>query len=138
MDINNWVGGAAGLNSLNFTVGAAAVNADANNDGWFDDDLDHDGFHDTDLDRNGFYDDDLDKDGYHDVVASVTRGNATYDQQCASCHGANPLNNRDGILGAKNAAVTQSAIARNKGGMGYLTSLSSTDLQDIADYINSL
>jgi cytochrome c553 len=138
LDINNWVGGIGGLNSLNFTIGAASADGDLNNDGWFDDDLNHDGFHDDDLDRNGFHDDDLNKDGYHDVAASVTRGKVTYDKECASCHGTNPKNNRDGILSASNAAATSSAISRNKGGMGYLSYLSSTDLQDIADYINSL
>lgn len=72
------------------------------------------------------------------LVNSSERGRVTYDKECASCHGINPLNDRDGILKATNPNNTLSAISRNKGGMSYLTYLTETDLQDIADYINSL
>jgi len=72
------------------------------------------------------------------AITSVSRGKSSYDANCMACHGSNPLNNKSGILRASSAAATSSAIARNKGGMGYLSSLTNSDLQDIADYINSL
>ncbi|MFK5895261.1 MAG: cytochrome c [Pseudomonadota bacterium] len=151
LNIENWIGGVNGLNALNFSVSQVqTIDGDWDNDGWSDDDLNHDGFHDDDvnldgyhdddLNKDGYHDDDLDKDGFHDQDNSVTRGEATYGKECASssCHGLNPLNNQEGILGARSAAATDSAIVRNKGGMAYLNYLTSTDLQDIADYINSL
>ncbi len=39
---------------------------DANDDGFYDDDLDHDGFHDDDMNHDGFHDGDRDRDGFHD------------------------------------------------------------------------
>jgi len=72
-----------------------------------------------------------------EVVSSITRGKLSYENSCSSCHETNPLNNGNDILRAKNAAASRSAISRNKGGMGFLTN-SDSDLQDIADYINSL
>gem|GEM_PF-1354594 len=71
------------------------------------------------------------------VDQSVARGKTSYASYCSSCHGSNPLNNGSGILSAKSAAASRSAISRNKGGMGFLTN-SDADLQDIANYINSL
>jgi len=66
-DVNNWVGGAGSLNSLNFSVARSAEqDGDWNNDGWSDDDKNHDGYHDDDHNKDGYHDDDHDKDGHHD------------------------------------------------------------------------
>jgi len=167
-DINNWIGGLSGLQKINFSLGGAEISdLDSNADGWFDDDLNMDGFHDSDTNFDGWYDDDLDRDGYSDgssstlnttssndssntsttttdttssttTANSVSRGLTTYTSYCEACHGTDPTRNRDGILSARSATATARAIQRNKGGMGFLDFLSDTDLQDIADYINSL
>jgi hypothetical protein len=66
-NVSDWIGGFAGLNSINFSVGLQReVHGDHDGDGFADDDLDRDGFHDDDHDRDGFHDDDHDRDGYHD------------------------------------------------------------------------
>ena len=56
-------------------------------------------------------------------------GQALYAAYCASCHGAS-------FAPAQNYASTLSAIARNKGGMGYLSStIQTTQANDIATYL---
>lgn len=70
--------------------------------------------------------------------SSISRGMATYETYCLACHGTDPTRNRDGILAGRSASNTVRAIQRNEGGMGFLSTLSDTDLQDIADYLNSL
>jgi hypothetical protein len=144
LDPNNWIGGANGLSSINFTIGLpTTINGDFNADGFADDDLNKDGFHDDDLDKDGYHDDDLDKDGYHDWdlnkngLNDDSLGKDMYITHCAQCHGENPAFNIEGILKGINPAETRSAINRNKGGMGYLNFLSDVDLQTIADFIKS-
>jgi hypothetical protein len=66
-----------------------------------------------------------------------TRGHDLYAQRCASCHGRNPKNGRDGIGSARNPAAIRSAINRNKGGMSYLKFLTDTELSDIANYVQN-
>jgi hypothetical protein len=67
LDFNNWMGGLAGLSSINFIIGLPSEQSgDFDNDGFSDDDINKDGFHDDDLDKNGFHDDDLNQDGFHD------------------------------------------------------------------------
>jgi mono/diheme cytochrome c family protein len=57
-----------------------------------------------------------------------TSGQALYAAYCTSCHGAS-------YSPAKNYASTLSAIARNKGGMGYLTNIQTSQANDIATYL---
>ncbi|BCG63588.1 MAG: hypothetical protein methR_P1316 [Methyloprofundus sp.] len=67
-DFRNWVGGATGISSINFTVGLPPEQSgDFNGDGFADDDQNRDGFHDDDQNRDGFHDDDQNKDGFHDA-----------------------------------------------------------------------
>jgi hypothetical protein len=135
---------------------------DLNKDGFHDDDDDFNGYHDDDLDKNGYHDSDepaeeVDEPEEEPVVVTpppapvpapvvaapppvntTTKGKDTYDFACSACHGVNPLGNIDGILSAKIPGLTQNAINGNKGGMGALAFLTAADIQDIADYINSL
>jgi mono/diheme cytochrome c family protein len=56
-------------------------------------------------------------------------GQALYAAYCASCHGSS-------LAAAKNYASTLSAIARDKGGMGYLSaSIQTAQANDIASYL---
>lgn len=63
------------------------------------------------------------------TTTTTIDGVALYNGNCASCHGT--LANSK-VKGAS-ATTIQSAINRNKGGMGYLSTLSSTQIQAIAD-----
>jgi len=130
--------------------------SDSNFDGYYDDDANRDGYHDTDSTlttttaTNTSTDTTTNNTGSTttttstssasntDTQTNISRGLSTYTSYCAACHGSNPLRNRDGILSARTASNTARAIERNEGGMGFLSTLSDTDLQDIADYINSL
>jgi hypothetical protein len=55
-------------------------------------------------------------------------GQALYTDFCAGCHGPN------GVRGSSANAIS-SAIASNRGGMGSLSSLTSTEIQAIANYL---
>lgn len=66
---------------------------------------------------------------------SAAAGLTLYDYNCQSCHGT-PPNLRDNAgKGAGNATVIRNAITANKGGMGYLATLTSTELSSIATYL---
>jgi mono/diheme cytochrome c family protein len=59
---------------------------------------------------------------------------------CASCHGASPASNVNGILAAANQpSVISSAFAANVGGMGRLFNgkLSASDIDDLAAFIGN-
>lgn len=59
---------------------------------------------------------------------------------CASCHGASPATNVNGILRAANSPnVIASAISSNKGGMGglFTGAFSAADLADLAAFIGN-
>jgi mono/diheme cytochrome c family protein len=63
------------------------------------------------------------------AATNAANGQSLYTGYCASCHGAS-------YGSAKNYAQTLSAIARNKGGMGYLSANIQTDqANDIATYL---
>lgn len=62
-------------------------------------------------------------------AAGADVGRTAYTNNCAGCHGT--LTSSWGV----GAQAIQSAIQRNKGGMGRLASLSAADLQDIAAYM---
>lgn len=63
------------------------------------------------------------------LVGNASAGQALYISNCASCHGAS-------YGKAKNYAETLSAIARNKGGMGFLAAtIQTTQANDIATYL---
>jgi mono/diheme cytochrome c family protein len=60
---------------------------------------------------------------------NAANGQSLYNSYCASCHGAS-------YGSAKNYAQTLSAIARNKGGMGYLSAdIQTAQANDIATYL---
>lgn len=63
--------------------------------------------------------------------ADAVHGASLYNSDCAGCHG-----NLTSTW-TTSAATIQSAIQRNRGGMSRFSSLSATDLQDIADYMNN-
>lgn len=72
------------------------------------------------------------------LAADAGRGKLLYPGACASCHGADPTRNRDSVLnGANRPSTIQSAINRNKGGMGVLSGLSTVDVADIAAYLGN-
>ncbi len=62
-------------------------------------------------------------------------GRTLYADNCASCHGANPTANLSGIRKGSDAQAITTAIQRDKGGMGYLSTLSSSELTAIAQWI---
>ena len=67
LNVNNWIGGFAGLNIVNLSLcQSREIHGDNDDNGFADDDQDRDGFHDDDKDRNGYHDDDNDRDGRHD------------------------------------------------------------------------
>lgn len=69
------------------------------------------------------------------IAQSAAAGLPLYEYNCQSCHGT-PPNLRDGAgSGAGNATAIRTAITRNKGGMGYLSALTSTELSSIAAYL---
>ncbi|MDQ7089397.1 MAG: hypothetical protein Q9M50_01960 [Methylococcales bacterium] len=70
----------------------------------------------------------------------VVEGQTAY-ASCASaaCHGANPAFNQNGVLAARTPSATMSAISRNKGGMGFLSTVITADAANkISSYLNSL
>ena len=65
-------------------------------------------------------------------------GKSLYISSCASCHGSDPTKNQSKILKGTSASTTLSAIASNKGGMGFLSgSIGSKEAQDIAAYLSN-
>lgn len=69
------------------------------------------------------------------ATAATANGKSLYVEHCAACHGSNPAQNIDKILRGRDAAVTQQAIAQNKGGMSYLSSLTDAENAAIAAWI---
>ncbi len=67
----------------------------------------------------------------------AARGKVIYANSCALCHGSNPSTNIDKVLkGANSASTILSAIAKNSGGMGYLSStIEATQASDLAAYL---
>lgn len=148
-DPNNWHGGWDGLARELVQVGNSFFGpGDLDDDGYYDDDFDRNGFHDDDRNYDGYHDDDLNQDGWHDddrdhdgqhddhnpSQGDSVRGQTLYAQHCSGCHGQVPDARRRG----KDAEDIAEAIAQNKGGMGFLAGvLSSSELQDLAAYLNS-
>lgn len=134
------------------------LDEDCDHDGYNDDDSNRDGYHDDDLDHDGEHDngaDDHSNDNNGSCVgtpaptepvppqntttepaptepappqSSSPDGQALYTSYCAECHGPNGKRGRS-------ASAISSAIASNRGGMGSLSSLTSTEVQAIADYL---
>lgn len=70
--------------------------------------------------------------------ASAVTGQALYATHCASCHTSSPATNANGILRGQNATNILSAIARNKGGMAFLSgTISSTEAGAVAAYLST-
>ncbi|CAN5396629.1 hypothetical protein BH11PSE11_BH11PSE11_12970 [soil metagenome] len=73
------------------------------------------------------------------TTASIASGSTVYNNSCASCHTSNAASNVDRIsMGANNPALIQFRINGNFGGMGILSSLSATDISNVADYLGSV
>lgn len=166
LDVANWVGGFSGLSVIHFNIGLPVeISGDLDQDGFADDDLNHDSFHDDDLDRDGFHDDDLDYDGFHDgdldqngvddeFESEQNSGDTgsgeepeegddddddddLYNTHCSGCHGFHPEQNINRILRASNPANILRAINANSGGMRFLSYLSDSDLEAIANYVRN-
>ncbi|MFA7280297.1 MAG: c-type cytochrome [Sterolibacterium sp.] len=69
------------------------------------------------------------------AAVSATNGKALYaSKNCGGCHGTPP--SRSNVLnGANNPTVINSAIARDTGGMGMYSGMTSPELADIAAYL---
>lgn len=85
--------------------------------------------HDNDDENENENDDENDDAGYGHTYGTTTTASsggdrALYDQHCAGCHSTR-------MIGSSAAQISY-AIAVNKGGMGYLNSLSSAQIQAIA------
>jgi mono/diheme cytochrome c family protein len=72
-----------------------------------------------------------------EAASVVPDGRALYAQNCASCHGVNPLYNAERILNGRDAGKTKQAIVQDKGGMGYLNFLTDTEHTAIAAWISN-
>jgi len=71
------------------------------------------------------------------TVAPTVDGRSLYAANCASCHGSNPRNNYSSIMRGTNPQTTLNAINRDKGGMGYLSNLTSSEISAIAAWISN-
>lgn len=71
------------------------------------------------------------------TVTQTADGRSLYATHCASCHDANPARNRDNILRGTNPQTTLAAINTDKGGMGYLSTLTSAEINAIATWIGN-
>ncbi|MBS4095756.1 MAG: cytochrome c [Sulfuricella sp.] len=71
------------------------------------------------------------------AAQNLVIGKALFDSQCSSCHGQPPRLVSNGARAANNASMIRRAISGNSGGMRYLSTLSDTDLSDIAAYLGN-
>lgn len=69
------------------------------------------------------------------TATAAANGKSLYGEHCALCHGANPLSNIDKIMLGVDAAKTQRAVLADKGGMGYLSTLTDAEHAAIAAWI---
>lgn len=66
------------------------------------------------------------------ATANAATGESLFSQYCSSCHGSSKNFQNEGV----SANTIQNAIAGNKGGMGSLSFLTTSDIQSIASYLN--
>lgn len=64
-------------------------------------------------------------------------GRSLYSAHCAACHGENPASNIYNILRGTNPQTTIAAINTDKGGMGYLSTLTGEENNAIAAWISN-
>lgn len=70
--------------------------------------------------------------------AQIGKALHVYNCESAGCHtGTPPRLNNNAQRAANSPSTIRSAINKNTGGMGYLSTLSNTDLADIAAYIGT-
>lgn len=68
--------------------------------------------------------------------SSAVTGKSLYQSHCASCHGGNPAQNISQVLKGTSAGNTLNAIARDEGGMGYLSgTIGANEANHIAAYL---
>lgn len=73
------------------------------------------------------------------AAADLSNGAAVYSGVCSQCHGPNPLDNIYYVLnGANNAALIEAQIANPSSPMQSLSNLSTTDINDVAAYLESV
>jgi hypothetical protein len=74
------------------------------------------------------------------AAADPVRGGTLYQNSCAGCHGSAETPTNAASLNTRNVtAVLQSAIASNRGGMGFLSStLNAADQADIAAFLGNV
>jgi cytochrome c553 len=73
------------------------------------------------------------------TAGNATTGAPTFTNNCSSCHGASPASGKSNIQNSIVAQTTKNAIARNAGGMGFLSStIKDQDLNDLAAYAASV
>ncbi len=64
-----------------------------------------------------------------------TDGRSLYMTHCSACHGANPKTNTYNTMKGVNPQATLDAIQKDSGGMGYLSTLSTAEINAIAAWI---
>uniref|UniRef100_UPI0037870B76 Lipoprotein cytochrome c n=1 Tax=Geobacter sulfurreducens (strain ATCC 51573 / DSM 12127 / PCA) TaxID=243231 RepID=UPI0037870B76 len=67
------------------------------------------------------------------AVAADGNGSALYGNNCQACHGS--ITNSD--IQTRTVSAIQSAISGNRGGMGFLSTLTSAEIQAIATSLAS-
>ena len=70
-----------------------------------------------------------------DIIPVAANGKTLYGPRCSGCHGPAAAGGSNVLKGANSALTILSAINRNTGGMGGLSTLTTQNLADIAAYL---
>lgn len=71
------------------------------------------------------------------TAAPSTDGRSLYMTHCSACHGTNPKTNTYNTMKGANPQATLDAIHKDSGGMGYLSTLGTAEINAIAAWIGN-